>query len=154
MVIVEPCVVTVCCGVVLRLPACLRPLAHHLYGIHHILLLVVVGVAQRGRPGEVLVHISQDGWKCSERLDARVPGLLVHSLTQSVALQIRMRLHPSVGLDDLLGKRGRRQDLRHKRIRIQRNRRYQLLQLLGSLLRVGRRLRGLRRGLHVLSLRV
>ena len=55
-----------------------------------------------------------------------------------------MRLHPSVGLDDLLGKRGGRQNLRHQRIRIQRNRRYQPLQLLGSLLRVGGRLRGLR----------
>jgi hypothetical protein len=47
-----------------------------------------------------------------------------------------MLLHPSVGFDDLLGKRGRRQDLRHQRIRIQRNRGYQLLQLVESLLRV------------------
>jgi hypothetical protein len=60
---------------------------------------------------------------------------VVYSLAQSIALQIRMRLHPPVGLDHLLGKRGRRQDLRHQRIRIQRNRRDQLLQLLGSLLR-------------------
>jgi hypothetical protein len=50
----------------------------------------------------------------------------------------------------LLGKRGRRQDLRHQGIRIQRDRRHQLLNLLGSLLRVGRRLRRLRRGLRVL----
>src|ERR1035438_5804041 len=54
-----------------------------------------------------------------------------------------MRLHPSVGLDDLLGKGRRRQNLRHQRIRIQRNRRDQLLQLVGSLLGVGRRLRAL-----------
>src|SRR4029077_4492874 len=82
------------CG--LKSAGCFCPLAHHLYGIHHILFLVVVGVPQRRRPGKVLVHISKDGWECSERLDARVPGLLVHSLSQSVALQIRMRLHPSV----------------------------------------------------------
>src|SRR6266481_4819620 len=137
----------------LKITGFLRPLAHLLYGIHHILLLVVVSVGARRRPREVLVHISEDGWKCSERLDARVPGLLIHSLRQSVALHIRMRLHPSVGLDDLLGKRGRRQDLRHKRIRIQRNRRYQLLQILRSLLRVLRRLRALRRGLRVLIAR-
>jgi hypothetical protein len=108
----------------------LRPPAHHLHGIHHILLLVVVSVAKRRRPGKILVHISQDGWKCSNRLDARVPGLLVHTLTQRFALQVRMRLNPSVGLDDLLGECGRRQDLRHQRIRIQRNRRNQPLQLL------------------------
>ena len=130
-------------------------MAHHLYRIHHVRLLVVVGVAQRRRPGEVLVHISKNGWKCSECLNARVPGLLVHRLTQSVALQIRMLLHPSVGLDDLLGKGGRRQDLRHQRIRIERDRRYQALQLLGSLLRVWRRLllrswRILGRGLRIL----
>src|SRR5208282_4205972 len=45
-----------------------------------------------------------------------------------------MVLHPSVGFDDFLGKCGSRQDLRHQRVRIQRNRRYQPLQLLGSLL--------------------
>src|SRR5229473_760672 len=88
----------------LQIARFLRPLAHYLYGVHHILLLVVVGVAQRRRPGQVFVHIAKYGWKRSERLDAWVPGLLVHSLTQSVALQIRMRLHPAVGLDDLLGK--------------------------------------------------
>ena len=51
-----------------------------------------------------------------------------------------MILHPSVGLDDLFGKCGRRQDLRHQRIRIHRNRRNQLLQLFGSRLVVRRRL--------------
>src|SRR5208282_451167 len=82
----------------LKIAGFFRSLAHHLHGVHHILFLVVVGVAERRRPREVLVHISEDGGKCSERLDARVPRLLVHSLTQSFALQIRMRLHPSVGL--------------------------------------------------------
>jgi len=62
-----------------------------------------------------------------------------------------MRLHPLVGLEDLLGKRRRSKDLRHKRIWIQRNRRYQPLQLLGSLLNVLLTLRGLRRVLLVLS---
>ena len=60
-------------------------------------------------------------------------------------------LHPLVGLEDLLGKRRRSKDLRHKRIWIQRNRRYQPLQLLGSLLNVLLTLRSLRRVLLVLS---
>ena len=47
-------------------------------------------------------------------------------------LEIRMCLHPSVGLDYLFWKRGSGKDLRHQRIGIQRDRRHQLLQLLGS----------------------
>src|SRR5882762_11407219 len=63
-----------------------------------------------------------------------------------------MRLNPSVGFDDLFGKGGSRQDLCHEGIRIERNRSDQLLQLLGSLLRVWRALLGLRRSLRVLVL--
>src|SRR6266850_1700609 len=136
---------------ILKFARFLRALAHHLYSIHHVLFPVVVSVAERRRPGEVFVHVAQDGWECSERFDTRVPRLLVHSLSQGVALQIRMRVHPLVRLDDMLGKRRRPQDLRHKRIRIQRNRRYQLLQLLGSPLSVLLTLRRLRRVLLVLS---
>jgi hypothetical protein len=31
----------------LKIAGSLRALAHHLHGIHHILLLVIVGIAQR-----------------------------------------------------------------------------------------------------------
>src|SRR5271154_1697452 len=99
-------------------------LAHHLHGVHHVLLLVVVSIAQGGRPGKILVHISKDGRKRGERLDAGIPGFFVDSLTQRLVLQIRMRLHKTVGFDDLFGKRGGRQDLRYQRLRIQRDRRY------------------------------
>src|SRR6266851_3194536 len=84
---------------ILKIARFLRALAPHLYGIHHVLFLVVVSVAERRRPGEVFVHVAQDGWECSERLDARVPRLLVHSLSQGLALQIRMRVHPLVCVD-------------------------------------------------------
>ena len=76
--------------------------------------------------------------------------MLVYSFAQRIAFQIGICLHPSVGLYDLLGKRGRCQDLRDQRIRVERNRRDQALQLLGSLLRVGGRLRALRRRGRVL----
>src|SRR6267142_1064251 len=135
----------------LKIACFLRPLAQPLYGIHHALFLVVVSVAERRRPGEVFVHVAQDGRECTECLHARVPGLLIHGFSQGVPLQIRMRLHPLVGLEDLLGKRRRSKDLRHKRIWIQRNRRYQPLQLLGSLLNVLLTLRGLHRVLLVFS---
>jgi hypothetical protein len=61
------------------------PLAHHLDGIHHILLLVVIGVPERGGPREILVHVAKNGRKCGERLNAGVPRLLVHSFTQIIA---------------------------------------------------------------------
>src|SRR5580704_5549816 len=99
---------------ILKIARFLRAPAHNLYGIHQVLFLVVVSVAERGRPGEVFVHVAQDGWECRECLDASVPGLLVHGLSQGVALQIRMRVHPLVCLDDLFGERRGRQYLGHQ----------------------------------------
>src|SRR5258708_2766741 len=71
---------------ILKIARFLRALAQYLYGIHNVLFLVVVSITERRRPGEVSVHVPQDGWEWSERLDARVPRLLVHGLTQSVFL--------------------------------------------------------------------
>src|SRR5580693_804445 len=85
---------------VLQIACLLRFLAHHLNRVHHPLLLVVVSVAQRRRPGNVLVHISQHGGKRGERFHARIPRLLVHGLAERVALQIGMSLHPAVRLDN------------------------------------------------------
>src|SRR4029077_6093478 len=45
----------------LQIASFFRFLAHYLHGIHHVLLLVVVSVAQRWRPGEGLVHIDEAG---------------------------------------------------------------------------------------------
>src|SRR5580704_8918769 len=63
-------------------------LAHHLNRIHHVLLLVVVGVAQRRGPGQVFIHVAEDRWKGGERFYAGIPILLVHRFCQIVALQI------------------------------------------------------------------
>ena len=70
----------------LKIAGLLGALAHHLDGVRYILLLVVISIAERRRPGQIFVHISQDGRKGGERLDAGIPGLLVHSLSQSVTL--------------------------------------------------------------------
>ena len=69
------------------------------------------------------------------------------STSQRLAFQVGMRLYPSVGFDNLLGKRGGRENLRNERVWVERNGRYQTLQLFGSLLRVGWRLAVLWRGL-------
>src|SRR6266478_1551582 len=55
----------------LEVSSLLRSLAHDLDGVEHRLLLVHVCVAQRRRPGEVLVHACQHGGKLRDRLDAR-----------------------------------------------------------------------------------
>ena len=112
---------------VFQIAGLLRFLAHHLNRVHHILLLVVVSVAQRGRPGNILVHISQHGGKCGERFHAGIPGLLVHGLRQGVALQIGVGLQPAVRFDDFCGESGCSQNLRDQRIRIQRDGRDELL---------------------------
>src|SRR5580700_6624441 len=83
-------------GSALQIPSLFCFVAHHLDRIRHVLLLIVVSVSQRRRPREILVHVSQDGRKRCQRLDARVPGLLIHGLPQGLALQIGMSLHPSV----------------------------------------------------------
>src|SRR5579863_925145 len=134
---------------VLQIAGLLRFLAHHLNRVHHLLFLVVVGVAQRRGPGNIFVHVSQHGGKRAESFHAGVPGLLIHGLREVVALQIGIGLHPAVGFHDLRWKSRGSEDLRHQRIRVERDRRYELLQLLRRLLRVGRRLRGLRLGLCI-----
>src|SRR6267378_8560783 len=112
----------------------LRPLAHGLDGVEHRLLLVHVRVAQRRRPGEVLVHACQDGGKLRDRLDARIPGLLIDRLGELLPLQIGVLLHPTVSFHDFGRVGGGGKDLRNQGVRIQRDGRHQLLQLLGSLL--------------------
>src|SRR5450432_4143198 len=64
----------------------LRALAHYLHRVHYLFLLVVIGVTQRGRPGQIFVHISKDRGKCGERLNTRVPRLLIDRLAQGVTL--------------------------------------------------------------------
>src|SRR5271170_8019700 len=140
---------------VLQIAGLLRFLAHHLNRVHYVLFLVVVGVTERRGPGDIFVHVSQHGGERAEGFHAGVPGLLVHGLGEGVALQIGIGLHPAVGFDDLRWKSGRRQNLRHERVRIERDRRYQLIQLVGSLRGIGRRrslraVRSLRRRLGLL----
>ena len=51
----DPSSVTVCWGVVFKIPRFLRFLAHELDGLHDIRLLVIIRVTQLGSPGEILV---------------------------------------------------------------------------------------------------
>src|SRR5882724_3284583 len=121
-------------GRTLEVSSLLRSLAHDLDGVEHRLLLVHVCVAQRRRPGEVLVHACQHGGKLRDRLDARIPGLLIDRLGELLPLQIGVLLHPTVSFHDFGRVGGGGKDLRNQGVRIQRDGRHQLLQLLGSFL--------------------
>ena len=128
----------------------LRAAAHHLNGVHHLLFLVVVGVVERRGPREVFIHVAEDRRKRSECFDAWVPRQLVHSLGQCFVLQIRMRLHPPVGVLDLFVEGRRRQYLRHELVGVESDGCHQLLQFFGGLLGVLRAGRRLRRRLLIL----
>src|SRR5258708_34630659 len=86
-------------------------------------------------PRNVLVHVFEGRWKLCEGLDARVPGLFVDFFCQLFTLDIGMTLHPAVRLDDLSRIGGSSENLRNERVRVQGDRRDELLQLLRGLFR-------------------
>jgi len=115
---------------------------HGLDGVHHVLLVIHVGVAERRRPRQVPVHVREHSRELRERLDARVPRLRVDLPGQLLRVRTAVLLHPAIGLDDLLGIGGGGQDLRDQLVGVDGDRRDELLQLLRRRLRethVGRR---------------
>ncbi len=58
----------------------LRP--QRLHSLHHVRRLIVIGLAERRSPAQVLRHVVEDGWKRGQRLHARVPRLVVDGLDQ------------------------------------------------------------------------
>ena len=117
----------------LSVPAFRACLAHHLNGVHDVGLLVVVGVAEFGGPGEIRGHILQHGRKWQERLDAGVPGLLIGFGGQFLRLQVAARREPTIGVGDFGRVARSRQDAGDQRIRIESDGRDKLLQLLRRL---------------------
>ncbi|MNK44245.1 hypothetical protein D3C87_629720 [compost metagenome] len=114
-------------------------LAHHLDRVHHVGRVVVVGLAQRGGPRDVAGHLVHHGPERGERLHARVPRLLVGGIGERAGLERGVLLQPAVGRGDLIGVGGAGQDLRDELVGVQRNRRDQLVELLGRRRRVGSR---------------
>src|SRR6266849_3080169 len=113
-------------------------LTHGLDGVRHCLLLIGVCVAKRGSPREVLVHVFKNRGKLGDGLHTRVPGLFVDFLCQFFTLEIGMTLNPTVRLDNLRGIGGGGENLRNEGVRVQGDRRDELLQLLRGMLH-GRR---------------
>src|SRR5262249_45653628 len=66
----------------------------------------------------------------AERLDARVPALVLQRLLERVGLEVGVLLQPARGLHDLERIRRRHQRLAQEPVRVERDRRHQLLELL------------------------
>src|SRR5712672_2413390 len=115
--------------IAIQVPSLLSVLTHLLNSIGHVLRIVRICLAQRRTPRQILVHVLEHGRKLRQRLYARIPILFVYFFGQVFAFEVRMPLHPAICLDDLRWIRRSRKNLSNKRIRIQRNRRHQLLQL-------------------------
>src|SRR5580692_808983 len=64
----------------IQISSFLRAAPHNLNSVHHGLFLIVIGVAERRRPRDVFVHVTENRRKRSECFDAGVPRLLVHGL--------------------------------------------------------------------------
>lgn len=122
------------CG--LEISGLLGALPEDLHGLHYILRLVVVSVAEVGGPVEVVVEHVEHVGKCGERLDARIPtGLRVGAGSDLIGRAVALRLHlmePLVGDGDLCRISRGRENLRKQGIRIESDGREELLDLLGA----------------------
>jgi hypothetical protein len=108
-------------------------------------------VSQIRRPLDIAGHTLHYVWKLDQCLYAWVPLLLRHCVRQRFALQILVPIHPLLKLDNFKWISGSGERLSEERVRIQRNRRNQRVQLfrwkLSCLLIV-------RCGCHLLRLRL
>ena len=120
----------------------LRLLPHPLAGVHDVGLLGEEGVAEVGRPldvvGEPLHGVGEGG----HRLDGRVPRLLGDGVRERLVLQVRVLRHPLLELDELERVGGRRERLGEERVGVERDRRHEGVELLRRELRRGLRRRG------------
>jgi hypothetical protein len=112
--------------------------AHELDRVQHFGLLTLIGIAERGGPGKILIHVGKDGGKLRERFHAGVPIFLVHFGGQVGTFQVGIVFEEMLSVFDFAGIGGAGQDLSDQRIGVQSDGRHHLLQL------IGRQWRGLR----------
>ena len=102
-----------------------------LNGVHDVLRLGQERVPEIDRPREVPVQHAEHRREDDERLNARVPGLILGRVRERGALQARIGLQPPIGLDDLERIGGRGENLGDERVGVERDRRDQIVELLG-----------------------
>ena len=113
-------------------------LAHDLDRVHHVVRVVVISLPQCSGPRKISGHLIEHALERSERLDARIPGLLLGGIGQWAGFERRVLRDPPVGRGDLvrIGRAG--QYLRDELVRIERDGRDHLVELLGARRHVGR----------------
>ena len=109
----------------------LRPRLQALDRIHHVRLLSKHGVAERLGPVELVVHHLEHARRAGQRLDAVVPGLLVDFRFQLIAFEVLVLFDPAGGSHHFQRIGRSRQHVGEQRVRIERDRRNQRIQLLG-----------------------
>ena len=112
-----------------QIPRLFGLMTHVLNGIHDVGLLIHVCVAKRRCPGKVLIHVGKDRRKFAQSLHAGIPILLVHCGRELRALQVWILLKETLRLNDLRWVGGSGKNLSNQGVRIQSDRRNQLLQL-------------------------
>jgi len=117
-------VVTFCCSVVFRFPAAEAFFSHPLHGVHHIALLREEGIAEVGRPLDVVAQAFDDVGQPGEPLNGRIPIFLLDGGGEGLALQVGVPGQPLLQLDDFKRVRRGGKRLRQERIRIKGDRRH------------------------------
>jgi hypothetical protein len=105
-------------------------LPHPLNGVHDVALLCEEGVAEIGRPLNVIRKPLDHFGNRRHRLDRRVPGLLRHRIGQRLVFQILVLRHPLLQLDDLERVGGSNERLSQQRVRVERDRRDERIELI------------------------
>ncbi len=113
-----------------QLAGLLRLLPQGLHRIHHVLLLRQKSVAQVGGPIHVGVELLQHVGKHDQRLYAGVPVLLLDRGSEHGTGETWVLLQPLPGFDHFERIGGGGHYLAEQRIRVQRNGRHQILQLI------------------------
>ena len=104
-------------------------LSHALHGVHHIALLREEGIAEVGRPLDVVAQAFDDVGQRGEPLNGRIPIFLLDGGGEGLALQVGVFGHPLLQLDDFERVRRGGKHLRQERIRIEGDRGHQRIEL-------------------------
>ena len=105
------------------------PRAHPLHGRHDVLFLRKERLAELLGPVETFAHHLQNRGRCNQRFDARIPVLLLGRCPLCLFLEVLVVVHPALGPHHFERIGRCHQNVRQQRIRVQRDRRHQRIEL-------------------------
>jgi hypothetical protein len=119
----------------LQISLVFRFAAHALDRVHHVTLLRQEGVTEVGSPLDVVSQSLDHIGRSRQGLNTGIPVLLLHCIGESLVLQVLVLLHPLLKLNNFQRVGGCHERLTQKLIRIQRDRCYERIELIGRQLR-------------------